>query len=248
MYVRGGLVKRNFAWPALAPCGLFRSPLGFEFPAIGLKHTDVPSCSDLLQEMPHVQAVRERPAKSGGLRSPRSRDIHLQVRDCLANRAFGMGTSLAGATAGLFSFDRGDWRFDSLAPNWSIVFVIRSSKSLVRSFCWVQRWLSCLARFRTCDVVIEVLFVRLSLRRCPFDRLATPLAYGFFEQLRGQPGSLSHPPSEGGESLRAQFARISFFSWILLATAAICVPWIERMWPLLLLSLVLFARSLRKLL
>lgn len=32
---------------------------------------------------------------------------------------------------------------------------------------------------------LKYVFVKLSLRRCPFDQFATPFAYGFWEQFRG---------------------------------------------------------------
>jgi hypothetical protein len=94
----------------------------------------------------------------------------------------------------------------------------------------------------------KYMFVRLSLKRCPLDRLSTPTGTGFFDLFRethGQAGSLEGEMTE--PSLQTQLRMIPRRSWLYLIIAAASWIRIEWFWPAMFLCLVLFARSLRKL-
>jgi hypothetical protein len=92
-------------------------------------------------------------------------------------------------------------------------------------------------------------FVKLSLRRCPPDLLSTPVGSGFFDLFRNPVTPVASAPvsdSKEGELVR-QLRSIRPISWVFAGLATAALPWIEYTWPVLLLSLVLFLRSLRKL-
>jgi hypothetical protein len=92
-------------------------------------------------------------------------------------------------------------------------------------------------------------FVKLSLRRCPPDPLLTPVGTDFLDLFRDSLQLSAGTGSQDQElSWKAQLGRIPVKSWLYLAIAAASWIRIEWLWPLMLLCLVLFARSLRKLL
>jgi hypothetical protein len=68
------------------------------------------------------------------------------------------------------------------------------------------------------------------------------LVYGFFDQLREPSGAPTAPPPE--ETLAGQLREVPRWAWILPALAAVSWIRIEMLWPLMLISLFVFARIL----
>lgn len=96
---------------------------------------------------------------------------------------------------------------------------------------------------------LKFTIVRLSLRRCAISLLAMPVDSGFFDLFRDSvstiEGAVDSVSDEGG--LIAQFRSIRAISWVFAGFALAALPWLEYSWPILLVCLVLFVRSLRKL-
>lgn len=91
--------------------------------------------------------------------------------------------------------------------------------------------------------MLKFVFVQLSLRRHPLDPVATPMGTGFLDQFKDPAGAGGTPD----ETVTSQLHRIGY-RWLYLVVAAACLPWIRYTWPVLFLSLIVFMRSLRKLL
>lgn len=91
---------------------------------------------------------------------------------------------------------------------------------------------------------LKYIFIRLSLRRCPFDPNAIPLVYGFLDQMREPSGALAEPSPE--ETLAGQLREVPGWAWILPVVAAASWFRIEMLWPVMLISLFAFARILLK--
>lgn len=91
---------------------------------------------------------------------------------------------------------------------------------------------------------LKYVFVRLSLRRCPFDRMTTPLVYDLFDQLQDPLGAA--PRSGSGQGLMAQLRQVPYSVWVFLALAALSWIRIETLWPVMFISLIVFARILRR--
>ena len=97
--------------------------------------------------------------------------------------------------------------------------------------------------------VLKFVFARLSLRRSPPDLLLAPPGTGFFDLFResltadaGAPSSGSHEPE-----LSKQIRSVRPISWVFASAAVAALPWLEYTWPVVVLSVMLFVRSLRKL-
>ena len=96
---------------------------------------------------------------------------------------------------------------------------------------------------------LKFTIVKFSLHRCPPDLLSTPVGGGFFDLLRNPVSTIvSAGDSASDEAgMIAQFRSVRPISWIFAGLAVAALPWMEHTWPIILLCLVLFLRSLRKL-
>lgn len=96
---------------------------------------------------------------------------------------------------------------------------------------------------------LKLTIIKFSLHRCPPDPLRTPVDSGFFDLFRDPvsttEGAADSVSDEAG--LIVQLRSIRPISWVFAALAIAALPWMEYSWPILLLCLVLFVRSLRKL-
>lgn len=96
---------------------------------------------------------------------------------------------------------------------------------------------------------LKLVIVKSSLHRCPPNPLSTPLDIGFFDLFRDSaiPIEDAAGPVAGEAGLIAQLRSIRPISWIFAGIAIAALPWMEYSLPIILLCLVLFMRSLRKL-
>ena len=95
---------------------------------------------------------------------------------------------------------------------------------------------------------LKFAFARASLRRSPLDRLSTPTGTTFLDTFKEVSAPLTDEEPEAQEpSMSAQLKMIPKKSWLYLVIAAASWIRIEWFWPAMFLGLILFVRSLRKL-
>lgn len=96
---------------------------------------------------------------------------------------------------------------------------------------------------------LKFTFVMFSLHRCPPELLSTPVGIGFLDLLRDPVSTVASAGDSVSDEARliAQFRSIRSISWVFAGLAVAALLWVQYTWPIFLLCLLLFVRSLRKL-